>query len=262
MTLKPWPEACKAAARALRAGRIARDSMQPREAAEAAYSPGGPSVDALEALIRRHRAEARAALASREAEQGYADRQPKGHDARKEDDHEKGSCKPTRRQVNQPRSSAEMKEEFPYTLSTMCYIEVGSDGDVLWGVGREAYERARRGECRLYAVWPGQWSSHLFAIDDLDQYAAAFGLVHDEKRTGLTDHQHEVSWSVSPYEKRPNGSYISIEVRFGCGCSIRDIKAFAKQMREQKGWHIATTTGWGSVGETYSIRVRRKSLQR
>ncbi len=154
-----------------------------------------------------------------------------------------------------------MKEEFPYTLSTMCYIEVRNDGEVLWGGGHEAYERVRRGECRLYAVWPGQWSSHLFAIDDLDQYAAAFGLVHDEKRTGLADHQHEVSWSVSPYEKRPNGSYVSIEVQLGCGCSIRDLKAFAKQMREQRGWDVATTTGWGSAGDTYSIRVRRTSLR-
>ncbi|MEE2050341.1 hypothetical protein [Nocardiopsis tropica] len=62
MALLPWPEAAAAAGAALRAGRIARDSMSPREAAIAAQRPGGPSVDALEELIRRHRAEARAAL--------------------------------------------------------------------------------------------------------------------------------------------------------------------------------------------------------
>lgn len=60
MALRPWPEARAAAARALRAGRAARDAMTPRDAAEAAHTPGGLSVDALEVLIRRHRAEARA----------------------------------------------------------------------------------------------------------------------------------------------------------------------------------------------------------
>lgn len=62
MALKPWPEACAAAAAAWRAGRVARDSMSPRDAALAAHRPGGPSVDELEALIIRHRQEARAAL--------------------------------------------------------------------------------------------------------------------------------------------------------------------------------------------------------
>ncbi|WP_435109961.1 hypothetical protein [Nocardiopsis synnemataformans] len=62
MALSPWPEAAAAAGAALRAGRIARDSMPPREAAIAAHRPGGPSVDALEELIVRHRAEALAAL--------------------------------------------------------------------------------------------------------------------------------------------------------------------------------------------------------
>ncbi|WP_082376320.1 hypothetical protein [Nocardiopsis sp. NRRL B-16309] len=142
----------------------------------------------------------------------------------------------------------------------MCYIEVGGGGEVSWGNGHAAYERAKRGESRLYAVWPGQWSSHLFAIDDLDQYAAAFGLVHDEKRTGLADHDHQVRWSISPYEEKPNASYVSIEVWLDCGCSIRSLKAFAKQMRDQQGWDIATTGGWGSGGGSYSMRVRRRSL--
>ncbi|MEU1675315.1 hypothetical protein ABZ752_25305 [Streptomyces roseifaciens] len=41
------------------------------------------------------------------------------------------------------------------------------------GNDRAAYERAVAGKSRLFAVWPGEWSSHLFAIDDLDEYAKA-----------------------------------------------------------------------------------------
>ncbi|RSM60067.1 hypothetical protein DMB66_25620 [Actinoplanes sp. ATCC 53533] len=41
------------------------------------------------------------------------------------------------------------------------------------------------GTSRLFAVWPGDYSSDLFVIDDLDAYARAVGLIHDETRTGL-----------------------------------------------------------------------------
>jgi len=166
--------------------------------------------------------------------------------------------------MQEPRSAGALGSEFPYTLATMCYIEVARDGSVRWGNDTSTYERALAGDSRLYAVWPGQWSSHLFVIDDLDQYAGAFGIVHDPERTGLADHEHQIRWAVSPYEDKPNGAYISIDVWLDCGCEIRDLPAFAKQMRDQRGWDIATTSGWGgSVSNTerrYSLRARRKSL--
>lgn len=61
------------------------------------------------------------------------------------------------------------------------------------------------------------------------------GTVYDEERTGLAEHEHQVRWSVSPHEDKPNGSYISINVWLDCGCTIRDLKVFASQMRQQKG---------------------------
>ena len=166
--------------------------------------------------------------------------------------------------MQEPKSAGAMGSEFPYALQTMCYIEVAADGSVRWGSDAKTYARVLAGESRLYAVWPGQWSSHLFVIDDLDQYARALGLVHDETRTGLADHEHQVRWSISKYENKPNGSYVSISVQLDCGCEIRDLKSFASQMQKQKGWDIATTGGWGHStsenGTTYSMRARRKSL--
>ena len=158
-----------------------------------------------------------------------------------------------------------MGAEFPYRLATMCYIELAKDGTVSWGNDEESYRRALTGESTLYAVWPGQWSSHLFVIDDLDQYARGMGIKHDEERTGLADHRHELDWSISPYEPKPEGTYITVDVRLTCGCEIKDLRAFATQMRAQRGWNIATSGGWGSHGvggngRTYSLRVRRRSL--
>ncbi|MGH3973654.1 MAG: hypothetical protein ACRDS9_10055 [Pseudonocardiaceae bacterium] len=164
--------------------------------------------------------------------------------------------------MNKPRSAGELGDEFPYFLPTICYIEVSSDGTVSWGTEPETYERVEFGESRLYAVWPGKWSSHLFAIDDLDQFARALGLVHDPKRTGLADHEHQVRWEISPYEKNPDGSYITINVWLDCGCRILDIRSFASHMQTQRGWDIATTSGWGGGDDTQYVRVRRKSLAR
>jgi hypothetical protein len=167
--------------------------------------------------------------------------------------------------MNAPRSAAALGKEFPYTLSTLCYMEVTENGTVTWGTDAGTVERVRSGRCRLYAVWPGEWSSHMFAIDDIDEFARAKGFVHDEERTGLADHEHRIRWEPDPYGGNPTGAYVYIGVWLDCGCEIRSIKTFAKQMREQRGWDIATSTGWGTSGapdgpHRYSLRVRRKSL--
>src|SRR5215472_17051124 len=111
-----------------------------------------------------------------------------------------------------PRSAAAEGKNFPYRLPTMCYIEVHQDGELTHGTDGGTYERALSGESRLFAVWPGQWHSDLFVIDDLDEYARALGMIHDQERTGLAAHDHDVRWALSPYEKNPDSSYISINV--------------------------------------------------
>ncbi|WLQ34666.1 hypothetical protein P8A18_15025 [Streptomyces castrisilvae] len=97
----------------------------------------------------------------------------------------------------QPRSAGAEGTKFPYQLGTMCYIEVHKDGSVTHGHDAQTYRRVLAGDSQLYAVWPGEWSSHLFVIDDLDEYAKALGIVHDEERTGLAEHQHDVRWELS-----------------------------------------------------------------
>lgn len=165
----------------------------------------------------------------------------------------------------EPRSAAAVGRDFPYTARTTCYIEVHEDGRVTHGDDRAAYERAVAGKSRLFAVWPGEWSSHLFVIDDLDEYAKAHGIKHDQNRTGLEEHVHDVEWTeATGRNPNPRSPYISIRLKLTCGCEIRDLGTFASQMREQRGWAIATSVGWGSSsgpeGTSYSLRVRRKSL--
>lgn len=166
-----------------------------------------------------------------------------------------------------PRSAAEVGKTFPYTQSTVCVIEVGKDGTVSYGGGADAHGRAVAGSSRLFAVWPGQWQSDLFEIDDLDEYARALGLIHDQERTGVADHEHEVTWAENPYDPG-NRQYVGIVLRFKCGCSIKSLAVFADQMKEQRGWDVARSGGWGSSGgaspdddREWSFRVRRSTLK-
>ena len=164
----------------------------------------------------------------------------------------------------EPSGAAAVGKDFPHTLRTMCYIKVRNDGSVTQGADRAAYERALSGDSRLFAVWPGEWSSHLFAIDDLDDYARAHGIKHDQERTGLANHVHDVRWVEAEREQNPRSPYVSIRVSLECGCEIHDLRTFADQMREQRDWVVATSGGWGRssrpAGTTYSLRIRRKSL--
>ena len=77
------------------------------------------------------------------------------------------------------------ENNFPYKMSTICYFEVDKDGNVSQVPHKtksdrvkllEVYQRAINKTITLYAVWPGNWSSDLFIIDDLDTFAKDFDL--------------------------------------------------------------------------------------
>jgi len=153
-----------------------------------------------------------------------------------------------------PRSAAAAGNDFPYDSRKTCYIEVGEDGSVSQGVDAQACQRAVAGTSRLFAVWPGDHSSDLFAVDDLDAYAHAVGLIHEMERTGLADHEHHVRWRPADHDTNSRGSYIAVVVHFDCGCTIRDLRA------AQLGWDVATSGGWGGSVDRFIVRVRRRSF--
>jgi hypothetical protein len=154
---------------------------------------------------------------------------------------------------------------FPYELPTVCYLEVASDGTVTSPPEDGVTARVRSAGSRLYAVWPGHYRSDLFLIDDIDEYEKAIGLQHDPIRTGLQEHEHQVRWTISPHEQKPTGTYIAIDVHLDCGCELKNLTTFAKHMKTQAGWDIATTANWTthqppSGTPTYTLRARRLSL--
>lgn len=82
--------------------------------------------------------------------------------------------------------SAKESNNFPYSMDTICYFEVDTDGNVSQIPHKnksdrenvlEAYQRAKDEITTLYAVWPGNWRSDLFIIDDLDAFAKELDLM-------------------------------------------------------------------------------------
>lgn len=63
---------------------------------------------------------------------------------------------------------------FPYGAKIVCFFELYPNGEMnqlhYMDEKRKAYENAVAGKSKIYAVWPGQWTSDLFEIDDLQAY--------------------------------------------------------------------------------------------
>ena len=63
---------------------------------------------------------------------------------------------------------------FPYDSKAVCFFEVYPNNALnqlhYKHEKQQAYENAKAGKSKIYAVWPGQWTSDLFEIDDLEAY--------------------------------------------------------------------------------------------
>ena len=158
--------------------------------------------------------------------------------------------------------SAKEQEYFPYDLKTTCYILVKNNGDVSQVAHnnselKAAYDLVINGEAVLYAVWPGTYRSDLFIIDDINSFADAVGIYRKDS------HIHDVEWKISDLDDGVS-RYAWVDCKFKCGCSFRKIgiRKFANDMREQKGWVVATSTGYGCHGDEFTISVSRASLKR
>lgn len=64
---------------------------------------------------------------------------------------------------------------FPYRSKLVCYMELSNDGNIkqlsTQNEKLQAYLNAKAGTSKILAVWPGQWRSDLFIIDDLASFA-------------------------------------------------------------------------------------------
>lgn len=79
------------------------------------------------------------------------------------------------------KASAIQGTTFPYTDKAVCYIEQLPSGEIMqidhYVRERKAvYYRVVNEGSKLYAVWPGRYTSELFEIDDIQAYGKAYNL--------------------------------------------------------------------------------------
>lgn len=153
-------------------------------------------------------------------------------------------------------------ERFPYMSATVCYIEVKPDGttnQVNRSELKEVYERVSNGESKLYCAWPGNYRTDLFEIDDMADFADAFGF----ERAGACI--HNLVWELDDYD---DGRSVSakVSIRLKCGCDLGHIRAFAPFAKKYLDWDVAVTRGSSSRGTDnyntiHTIHVKRSSMR-
>ena len=141
-------------------------------------------------------------------------------------------------------------EHFPYKNSTNCYIEVWSDGTVQniehknksdRSEVEAAYIRVCNSESRLYCAWPGNYSTNLFEIDDLNAFADAFGFMRE---SSPDEHIHSFTWEVD--EKYSTSQTAYVKIKFACDCESplnEDRGKFDTFLQKHLGWSVATSKG-------------------
>lgn len=163
--------------------------------------------------------------------------------------------------------SAKATEVFPYNLSTMCYILVSSSGSVeqithTTPEYTKAYNAVKSGTGSLYAVWPGNWRSDLFIIDDIERFGDAVGVVRSRSRRCLPD---VVNWEFSKLDK-PRENYALVDIFFSPEYNVVDIicnhgiRSIAADLEEQMGWDVATSKGSSGGSEKLTLSILRSSL--
>jgi len=74
---------------------------------------------------------------------------------------------------------ASEQDYFPYGSKLVCYIELTKDNEIKQVQNyvqekRDVYYRVKNVGSKLYAVWPGKYSSDLFEIDDIELYGKEY----------------------------------------------------------------------------------------
>jgi hypothetical protein len=148
---------------------------------------------------------------------------------------------------------ASTSESFPYGADTVpCILIKG--GKITWAnnrAGKLALLKERGG--KILAIWPGQWSSDVFEIDDRIRARAALGDESALKAIATCKHQFKLL-----SERQDSKQTRSVEVELTCGCepghstiAVLDMK---RQLSEALGG-VGIRDGYASTGSRWRFDV-------
>lgn len=156
--------------------------------------------------------------------------------------------------------------EFPYTKDTNCYIAVDKVGNVCnFSHNRkgntheiqEMYNRAIRGEIKIYAAWVGNSSTEMYEVDNLPAFANAFGL---ERKIDNDKHTHSLTWEVEDDNSKALSVLVHLKCACGCDLSSKGINYLDTLLYRYFRWKVAKSKGYGGSGENAYVYVHKSSI--
>ena len=145
-------------------------------------------------------------------------------------------------------------QDFSYRHPANCYFTISEEGVPvqIWNTLSEMeriYQSVKNGETDLYVAVPGETTTDIFHIDDIELLGREYGFCEG--------HQHVFDWEISDSGNKTD-RYASVKINFHCGCcvSLRTIRQLAKDLKKQMGWDVQV----GSCGYN-TIYVKKKSLR-
>ena len=143
---------------------------------------------------------------------------------------------------------ATASDGFPYTSNTVPFIMIKA-GKATWaGDARSKLAMLRERGGKILAVWPGQYRSDVFEIDDRRLALAALGDEAAMKALSGCKHTFKVH---DQHQSTSQTRHMNVELTCGCEPGFTDDAAMNdlfRQLRGAFGWQIRTCTG-GSYGE-------------
>ena len=142
--------------------------------------------------------------------------------------------------------------EFPWNEKTISYIyfdknlnsyQVGSNRDISH---ENAYQLAKSGEGKIIAVWPGNYRSDAFLIDDLNLYGLQFGCVKNPLPIKIVGYIHDNPFNYDTKQTK----YISFFYEGTDGDITRMpnfLERLSDMLYDKFGWKIAMGKGYSSA---------------
>lgn len=144
-------------------------------------------------------------------------------------------------------------KDFSYRHSGNCYFTINEEGKPIeiWNTLSEmkrVYQEVKDGKATLYVAVPGENTTELFHVDDIELLGKEYGFCEG--------HRHIFDWKIAEYDNKKD-RYVPVEINFRCGCCVglRTLRQLSKDFKEQMGWEVKV----GSCGHN-TIYVNRKTI--
>ncbi len=138
--------------------------------------------------------------------------------------------------------------EFEWRNKRVCYLFIGLSGEVFQIEkdisAQEAYSKVSANKGRLVAVWPGNWRSDAFIIDDIRTFGLTFDCIHEDLPLKIIGYSHKTIEFDTTFSKH-------VDFVIECSREVHSLpnflKRFSDKLEQEFGWTIALSRGYSMI---------------